>query len=101
MVAEVKFRLTSQFLGRNGYCKCSGVQLIGDPANVTITPLTSRNELGRCEITIPVEEIPNLIVALKSCVQHQQLMEEIDDREQSAGTDPSDLGRQDRPVDHG
>lgn len=59
------------FTGRNGYFKCSGIDLLsltnGDSrvVKVMLTPLTSRGDLARCDVTIPVENINEVIKALE------------------------------------
>ncbi|HNU14064.1 MAG TPA: hypothetical protein PKI55_06345 [Chitinophagaceae bacterium] len=67
MIATIKFTKETNFTGRNGYFKASGLELSGyDPnGNVMLTPLTSKGLAGRCDITIPVEDIPSLIKQLK------------------------------------
>ena len=58
-------RLTN-FTGRNGHFKCSGVEALFLPHDdsVMVTPFTSRDELGKCDITVPVTAIPQLVAAL-------------------------------------
>ena len=54
------------FLGRNGYGKCSGLEIgILTEDVVSIEPLTSRAVVGRARITIPVDKIPAVIEALR------------------------------------
>lgn len=54
------------FLGRNGFYRASGIQaeMIYDNM-VVIEPITTKNKIGRCQIWIPVEDIPELIMDLK------------------------------------
>lgn len=70
MQKQIKFIRQTMFTGRNGYFKCSGIDFLGldYDDNVMIAPLTSRGEIGRCDITFPKEqgrEIANAI--LRTC----------------------------------
>jgi hypothetical protein len=59
----------TSFLGRNGTGKCIGVELFRaspESQTISIMPVTSKNETGRCKIIIPVAAVPEIIVALKS-----------------------------------
>lgn len=54
----------SNFLGRNGFYKCSGID-VTDATNlnhdeVCLTPITSKNELARCHIFIPRDSAPEV-----------------------------------------
>ncbi len=53
------------FLGRNGTMKCGGINVLEMNELVDIRPITSRNHIGRCCITIPQKDIPSLIEILK------------------------------------
>jgi len=53
------------FLGRNGRYKCDGVNVSRAEETVVISPLTSRGLVGRCEIELPISEVPALVVALQ------------------------------------
>lgn len=70
MTTQIKFSRETNFTGRNGYFKASGVELSGyDPkGNVLLTPLTSKGNAARCDVTIPVEDIPNLIKQLQKFI---------------------------------
>jgi len=54
-------------LGRNGRMRVKGLELwrAADDAPVSVEPLTSRLQAGRCRITIPDGELPGLIAALQ------------------------------------
>ena len=69
----IKFNKTTHFTGRNGYFKCSGVELEtlnrGIGQSVIISPVTSKGVCGRCDIEIPRESIPALIKELESFIE--------------------------------
>ena len=73
MDKELIFKNWVKFEGRNGYFNSIGLKLTITPENVkynsigvlNIYPITSKKEVGRCLIEIPVEEINNLIEILK------------------------------------
>lgn len=67
---------TSQFTGRNGTGICSGIEVyksvIGE--NVTIIPITSKGKLANCTITIPDEEVKNLVKTLNQTFKDAPLI---------------------------
>ena len=73
MDKKLIFKDWVKFGGRNGYFNSIGLKLTITPENVkynsigvlNIYPITSKKEVGRCLIEIPVEEINNLIEILK------------------------------------
>lgn len=65
MEEQVKFAKTTGFLGRNGYMKCSGIDLSSSTDVVTLSPLTSRGDVGRCNIEIPLDNLPEVIAKLQ------------------------------------
>lgn len=60
-------KLIGHFLGRNGYFKAIGVNvyITHDNKEIWLAPITSKEALGRCEIQIPVEDIPALITEMQ------------------------------------
>ena len=65
---NVLFSRQTNFLGRNGYMKCSGLDLCKGglrDALVRLSPLTSQGYIGRCELEIPLEDLPALIARLQ------------------------------------
>lgn len=69
MTTEVKFPFLTNFTGRNGYSKCSGLEVMEyrnrpEGACFFLTPLTSKGKLANCDIIIPVSAIPELVNAL-------------------------------------
>ena len=63
---QVKFARTTSFLGRNGHMKCGGIDITSFGSSVTLSPLTSRGVIGRCNIEIPLENLPEVIAKLQS-----------------------------------
>lgn len=69
---KINFSTLTQFLGRNGTGKCSGVivdvnpSLSYDPKNKTIEiiPITSKGLAGKCSIKIPKANVQELIDTL-------------------------------------
>jgi hypothetical protein len=50
---------TGVFLGRNGYGKLRGVEIIrgqSDSDMVMLTAITSRSNAGKCHLTIPAQQ---------------------------------------------
>jgi len=67
MEKNVKFTRPGKFTGRNGYFKASGINIIDISDDmIMIAPLTSRNKIGRCDISIPKEDVETFIDALIS-----------------------------------
>ena len=64
----VQWKRITNFTGRNGYCKCSGIELMNWDHNksVNLAALTSKGMVGRMDIEIPVEALPDLIAKLQS-----------------------------------
>jgi hypothetical protein len=62
------FSQQTNSLGRNGYMKCSGLDLCKGGLRddlMLLSPLTSRGHVGRCELEIPLEDLPALIAGLQ------------------------------------
>ena len=53
------------FLGRNGYGKCTGLEISEFEGIVEIRPITSKNEIGRSELCVPFAALPQLIKILR------------------------------------
>lgn len=65
---NVLFSRQTNFLGRNGYMNCSGLDLCKGGLRddlALLSPLTSRGQVGRCELEIPLEDLPALIAGLQ------------------------------------
>ena len=64
---EIKFKTESYFLGRNGMCKCNGLNISQTfSVGIIIEPITSKNQIGRSAISIPKDSIQELIDTLKT-----------------------------------
>lgn len=57
----------TSFLGRNGCFKCSGVEILPltGQGTLTISALTGRGDIARCNIEVPIEDIPQLVSELQ------------------------------------
>lgn len=57
----------TKFTGRNGYHNMKGIHflLVEDNSVVMIAPITSKGEVGRCDIEVPVEDLDVLIAKLQ------------------------------------
>lgn len=64
---KIMFKDLVKFEGRNGYFNSIGLQLTkhNNDDILNIYPITSKNNVAKCLIEIPVEEIDNLIEILK------------------------------------
>jgi len=65
-MSQITFKQITNFTGRNGYMKCSGIDILPCQKYIMIAPLTSKGNIGRCDITVPYESIPDLIEQLKA-----------------------------------
>jgi hypothetical protein len=63
-IKNLAFNRHVTFTGRNGTMKCAGVELMEFDDRVQISPITSKGDVGRCDIDIPKENVPALIEAL-------------------------------------
>ena len=66
----VKLSETTTSFGRNGTLNTTAIDVHKNLWNagktITISPITSKNLIGRCSIEIPVADIPKLIDELKA-----------------------------------
>ena len=67
MNEKLMFKDWVKFEGRNGYFNSIGLKITKFEKDdiLNIYPITSKNNIGRCLIEIPIEEIDNLIEILK------------------------------------
>lgn len=59
---------TAYFVGRNGEGKCSGLAVSNYNnafETIHLEPLTSKGQIARCVIAIPIAEVDNVIAALQ------------------------------------
>lgn len=59
-------------LGRNGYGLCTGLDVFTFDDVVELRPITSKNQIGRAEIGIPVTALPRLIRILRGICRTAQ-----------------------------
>jgi hypothetical protein len=64
----INFKQQVTFTGRNGTFKCVGVEVWELSNRVTISPITSKGKIGRCDIDIPLENLGEFINALTDLV---------------------------------
>jgi len=75
MTNIVKFSRQVHFRGRNGYFKSIGIHIcpwteLDGTTDITVIPLTSRDEEARCMIEIPLEDVPAVIASLQSILKN-------------------------------
>ena len=68
MDAKIKYDRNVNFIGRNGYFKASGLDVYANESIVIVQPITSKGEIGRCSIEIPIENVTALISHLKTAI---------------------------------
>lgn len=66
MLKIITFKRNTAFLGRNGYFKCSGLEISRDGDLVQLQPVTSKGLTGRCLIEIPAEHVVEVLRAMKA-----------------------------------
>lgn len=67
MIMTVNLKRVTKFTGRNGYfnMKALEVMALDHKDSILLTPITSKDRSARCDIEIPVDDIPDLINTLK------------------------------------
>jgi hypothetical protein len=65
-IKTVNFKRPVTFTGRNGTFKCIGVELMECGDRVQISPITSKGQIGRCDIDVPAEDVDAFIEAFQS-----------------------------------
>jgi hypothetical protein len=65
---SVRWTRQTNFTGRNGYFLCTGVEILPleHDNKVMLTPYNSRGETARCDITVPLEALDELIDKLQA-----------------------------------
>lgn len=63
---KIHFSTLTEFTGRNGVGKCSGVEVMpfSHEDYILLTPLTSKGEIARCDFRIPKADAIKLAEAL-------------------------------------
>ena len=74
MIKSVKYSRQVNFLGRNGFFKQAGLDIQAFNCNyptgiVILSPLTSRGNVARCQIEIPLGDVPSVIEALQKAIK--------------------------------
>jgi len=64
MTTKINFDRSVNFIGRNGYFKAKGLDLYANESIVIFQPITSKGNVGRCSIEIPIENVAALMNAL-------------------------------------
>lgn len=64
MSTQVKFNRNVNFIGRNGAFKCIGLEIANIQGVIVIEPITSKGQVGRCQIEIPQESVNEVVNAI-------------------------------------
>jgi hypothetical protein len=58
------------FTGRNGYMMQGGIEVhpYGHKDSLMLAPLTSKGKVGRCDMEIPLDRLPEFIALLQGVV---------------------------------
>ena len=62
---RITFERATQFLGRNGTFKCTGMVVGVQNDIIFLEPITSKGKTGRGCLEVPVEHADSLIAALR------------------------------------
>jgi len=65
-IYQIKYADEKRFLGRNGMFTCAGIDLCRLGNTLTLTPITSKNNIGRAFIEVPTSQIDDLLIALRA-----------------------------------
>lgn len=71
---DIRFGTITTYLGRNGTGKCIGVNILPslDQNNFWIAPINSKGNIARCEILIPIDAIPEIVINLNNMYKTYQ-----------------------------
>lgn len=71
MGKQITWDESTNFTGRNGFMKCNGLNLqaLSNDTELMVSPLTSKGAVGRCDISIPIEKLPEIISLLDGIYQ--------------------------------
>ena len=64
MSETIAFRTPTEFLGRNGMAKMAGIHIGLQGDTLYLAPVTSRKQIGRAYLLIPIEAAPDVTRAL-------------------------------------
>lgn len=73
-MSEIKFNRNTTFIGRNGQFKQSGILINDVTSAIAMYPITSKNAIGRSCITIPKENLLDVITSL--CIEFKKYNDE-------------------------
>jgi hypothetical protein len=73
-MTEIKFKRNTTFIGRNGQFKQSGLLVNDVTTSIALYPITSKDQTGRSCITIPKENLLEVITAL--CIEFKKYNDE-------------------------
>lgn len=59
-------------IGRNGSIKTTGIGITVNSDGVSVFPMTSRNKIANCCVSIPKDEIRKLIIELEHILMEQE-----------------------------
>jgi hypothetical protein len=78
-VVDVKYNHNVDFIGRNGRFIQSGISIITyGSGSIMLNPITSKNQIGNCSINIAVENLDEVIKALKEVKEwHDKERDEV------------------------
>lgn len=100
-IKKVKFSKTTTSIGRNGVVKTQGVEVMrstvySDENNpfptIILSPVTSRNTVANCSITIPDSDIYNTLKAIVDMMPGETESEPFFDKRQFAMSILNELG---------
>lgn len=76
----VEYTELSNFEGRNGFFKCSGLKIIriSSDTEIYIYPTTSKGRTGRGMIGVPIADIDKVIEALTKIKNNEQHNKQTD-----------------------
>ena len=61
----INFKSLVAFTGRNGRFKQKGLSVANEQGVITLSPITSKGDVGRCVQQIPIDQVPQVIEALQ------------------------------------
>ena len=64
MSETIAFRSPTEFLGRNGIATMAGIHIGLQGDTLYLAPVTSRKQIGRAYLLIPLEATPDIAKAL-------------------------------------
>ena len=65
---NLAYSSSTSFLGRNGEFVQSGMVVSMHDHGLLLQPVTSKHEIGRCALRIPMSDIPEFLLAINQLV---------------------------------